>query len=234
MQEICAVIAAAGLGTRLKNYKENNSTKILIEIGENSMISTQVNQILSWGINNFVIITNPEFDSLIREDVAKTNPNINVKFVVQNKPLGIAHALLQVELIVKEYSKILFVLGDNFFGENPINKLKFQDLDTMIFLKEVPNPNEFGVAKIDGNQLVEIIEKPKNPSSNLAVVGIYLYDLNCFELIKKLEYSERGELEITDLNNELIKNNLVNYKILESWWIDAGTEERIEKLKKII
>lgn len=234
MQEICAVIAAAGLGTRLKNYKENNSTKILIEIGENSMISTQVNQILSWGINNFVIITNPEFDSLIREDVAKTNPNINVKFVVQNKPLGIAHALLQVELIVKEYSKILFVLGDNFFGENPINQLKIQDLDTMIFLKEVSNPNEFGVAKIDSNQLVEIIEKPKNPSSNLAVVGIYLYDLNCFELIKKLEYSERGELEITDLNNELIKNNLVNYKILESWWIDAGTEERIEKLKKII
>ena len=234
MQEICSVIAAAGLGTRLKNYKENNSTKILIEIGENSMISTQVNQILSWGINNFVIITNPEFDSLIREDVAKTNPNINVKFVVQNKPLGIAHALLQVELIVKEYSKILFVLGDNFFGENPINKLKIQDLDTMIFLKEVSNPNEFGVAKIDSNQLVEIIEKPKNPSSNLAVVGIYLYDLNCFELIKKLEYSERGELEITDLNNELIKSNLVSYRILESWWIDAGTEERIEKLKKII
>ena len=96
--------------------------------------------------------------------------------MVQNKPLGIAHALLQVELIVKEYSKILFVLGDNFFGENPINKLKIQDLDTMIFLKEVSNPNEFGVAKIDGNQLVEIIEKPKNPSSNLAVVGIYLYD----------------------------------------------------------
>ena len=234
MQEICAVIAAAGLGTRLKNYKENNSTKILIEIGENSMISTQVNQILSWGIINFVIITNPEFDSLIREDVAKTNPNINVKFVVQNKPLGIAHALLQVELIVKDYSKILFVLGDNFFGENPINKLKIQDLDTMIFLKEVSNPNEFGVAKIDSNQLVEIIEKPKNPSSNLAVVGIYLYDLNCFELIKKLEYSGRGELEITDLNNELIKSNLVSYRILESWWIDAGTEERIEKLKKII
>ena len=234
MQEICAVIAAAGLGTRLKNYKENNSTKILIEIGENSMISTQVNQILSWGINNFVIITNPEFDSLIREDVAKTYANINVIFVVQNKPLGLAHALLQVELIVKEYSKILFVLGDNFFGENPINRLKIQDLDTMIFLKEVSNPNEFGVAKIDSNQLVEIIEKPKNPSSNLAVVGIYLYDLNCFELIKKLEYSERGELEITDLNNELIKSNLVSYRILESWWIDAGTEERIEKLKKII
>lgn len=234
MQEICAVIAAAGLGTRLKNYKNNHTTKILIEIGENSMISTQVKQILSWGINNFVIITNPEFDSLIREDIAKDHPNINVKFVIQNKPLGIAHALLQVELIVKEYSKILFVLGDNFFGKNPIDKLLIQDFDTMIFLKEVSNPNEFGVAKIESSQLVEIIEKPKNLISNLAVAGIYLYDLDCFELIKKLQYSRRGELEITDLNNELIKKNLVNYKILQSWWIDAGTEDRIEKLKKII
>jgi glucose-1-phosphate thymidylyltransferase len=234
MQDICAVIAAAGLGTRLKNYKNNHSTKILIDIGENSMISTQVNQILSWGINNFVIITNPEFDSLIRKDINETHPNINVKFVVQDKPLGIAHALLQAELIVNKYSKILFVLGDNFFGENPVDKIFTQNLDTMIFLKEVTNPNEFGVAKLESGQLVEIVEKPKNADSNLAVVGIYLYNRNCFELIKNLEYSERGELEITDLNNKLIKKNLVNYKILESWWIDAGTEERIEKLKKII
>lgn len=234
MQDICAVIAAAGLGTRLRNYKNNHSTKILINIKDNSMISTQVNQILSWGIKNFVIITNPEFDSIIREDINETHPNINVNFVVQDKPLGIAHALLQAETIVNNYSKILFVLGDNFFGENPIDKLNIQNYDTMIFLKEVTNPNEFGVAKVESSQLVEIIEKPKNTDSNLAVVGIYFYDKSCFELIKNLEYSERGELEITDLNNELIKKNLVHYKILESWWIDAGTEDRIEKLKKII
>jgi len=234
MQDICAVIAAAGLGTRLRNYKNNHSTKILINIKDNSMISTQVNQILSWGIKNFVIITNPEFDSIIRKDINETHPNINVNFVVQDKPLGIAHALLQAETIVNNYSKILFVLGDNFFGENPIDKLNIQNYDTMIFLKEVTNPNEFGVAKVESSQLVEIIEKPKNTDSNLAVVGIYFYDKSCFELIKNLEYSERGELEITDLNNELIKKNLVHYKILESWWIDAGTEDRIEKLKKII
>ena len=234
MQDICAVIAAAGLGTRLRNYKNNHSTKILINLKDNSMISTQVNQILSWGIKNFVIITNPEFDSIIREDINETHPNINVNFVVQDKPLGIAHALLQAETIVNNYSKILFVLGDNFFGENPIDKLNIQNYDTMIFLKEVNNPNEFGVAKVESGKLVEIIEKPKNTDSNLAVVGIYFYDISCFELIKNLEYSERGELEITDLNNELIKKNLVHYKILESWWIDAGTEDRIEKLKKII
>ena len=234
MQEICAVIAAGGLGTRLKNYKNNFSTKVLIEIGDKSMISSQVSQISSWGIKNFVIITNPDFDLMIKEDVVKNHPDKNIKFVIQEKPLGIAHALLQSEKLVENYSKILFVLGDNFFGENPMLKLENQNIESMIFLKKVLNPNEFGVAKILNNNLIDIEEKPDTPSSDLAVVGLYLYSLNCFELIKKLKFSQRGELEISDLNNELIKTNSIQFEILDSWWIDAGTEERIEELKKLI
>jgi len=234
MQEICAVIAAGGLGTRLKNYKNNFSTKVLIEIGGKSMISSQVSQISSWGIKNFVIITNPDFDLMIKEDVTKNHSDKNIKFVIQEKPLGIAHALLQSEKLVENYSKILFVLGDNFFGENPMLKLENQNIESMIFLKKVLNPNEFGVAKILDNKLIDIEEKPDNPSSDLAVVGLYLYSLNCFELIKKLNFSHRGELEISDLNNELIKTNSIQFEILDSWWIDAGTEERIEELKKLI
>ena len=234
MQEICAVIAAGGLGTRLKNYKNNFSTKVLIEIGNKSMISSQVSQISSWGIKNFVIITNPDFDLMIKEDVTKNHPDKNIKFVIQEKPLGIAHALLQSEKLVENYSKILFVLGDNFFGENPMLKLENQNIESMIFLKKVLNPNEFGVAKILDNNLIDIEEKPDNPNSDLAVVGLYLYSLNCFELIKKLNFSNRGELEISDLNNELIKTNSIQFEILDSWWIDAGTEERIEELKKLI
>ena len=234
MQEICAVIAAAGLGTRLKNYKNNFFTKVLIEIGNKSMISSQVSQISSWGIKNFVIITNPDFDSMIKEDVIKNHSDKNIKFAIQEKPLGIAHALLQSEKLVENYSKILFVLGDNFFGENPMLKLENRNIESMIFLKKVLNPNEFGVAKILNNNLIDIEEKPDNPSSDLAVVGLYLYSLNCFELIKKLNFSQRGELEISDLNNELIKKNSIQFEILDSWWIDAGTEERIEELKKLI
>ena len=234
MQEICAVIAAGGLGTRLKNYKNNFSTKVLIEIGSKSMISSQVSQISSWGIKNFVIITNPDFDSMIKEDVIKNHSDKNIKFAIQEKPLGIAHALLQSEKLVENYSKILFVLGDNFFGENPLLKLGNQNIESMIFLKKVLNPNEFGVAKILNNNLIDIEEKPDNPSSDLAVVGLYLYSLNCFDLIKKLNFSNRGELEISDLNSELIKTNSIQFEILDSWWIDAGTEERIEELKKLI
>ena len=234
MQEICAVIAAAGLGTRLKNYKNNFFTKVLIEIGNKSMISSQVSQISSWGIKNFVIITNPDFDLMIKEDVTKNHSDKNIKFAIQEKPLGIAHALLQSEKLVENYSKILFVLGDNFFGENPMLKLENRNIESMIFLKKVLNPNEFGVAKILNNNLIDIEEKPDNPSSDLAVVGLYLYSLNCFELIKKLNFSQRGELEISDLNNELIKTNSIQFEILDSWWIDAGTEERIEEIKKLI
>ena len=234
MQEIFAVIAAGGLGTRLKNYKNNFSTKVLIEIGNKSMISSQVSQISSWGIKNFVIITNPDFDLMIKEDVLKNHAEKNIKFIIQEKPLGIAHALLQSEKLVENYSKILFVLGDNFFGENPMLKLENRNIESMIFLKKVLNPNEFGVAKILNNSLIDIEEKPDNPSSDLAVVGLYLYSPNCFELIKKLNFSQRGELEISDLNNELIKTNSMQFEILDSWWIDAGTEERIEELKKLI
>lgn len=234
MQEICAVIAAGGLGTRLKNYKNNISTKVLIEIGSKSMISSQVSQLSSWGIKNFVIITNPDFDLMIKEDVVKNHSEKNIKFIIQEKPLGIAHALLQAEKLVESYPKILFVLGDNFFGENPMLKLENRNIESMIFLKKVLNPNEFGVAKILNNNLIDIEEKPDTPSSDLAVVGLYLYSLNCFELIKKLKFSQRGELEISDLNNELIKTNSMQFEILDSWWIDAGTEERIEELKKLI
>ena len=234
MQEICAVIAAGGVGTRLKNYKNNFSTKVLIEIGSKSMISSQVSQLSSWGIKNFVIITNPDFDLMIKEDVVKNHSEKNIKFIIQEKPLGIAHALLQAEKLVESYPKILFVLGDNFFGENPMLKLENRNIESMIFLKKVLNPNEFGVAKILDNNLIDIEEKPDIPSSDLAVVGLYLYSHNCFELIKKLKFSQRGELEISDLNNELIKTNSIQFEILDSWWIDAGTEERIEELKKLI
>ena len=111
-----------------------------------------------------------------------------------------------------------------------INKIN----NSVLFLKEVNNPQEFGVAQVEGEKIINIVEKPTDPTSNLAVVGIYLYDYNCFELISKLEFSKRGELEITDLNNLLVQKSSVDYKILKSWWIDAGTPEAIKKIENLI
>jgi glucose-1-phosphate thymidylyltransferase len=126
-------------------------------------------------------------------------------------------------------------LGDNFFGENPLKEIYFnKKINSKIFVKNVENPKDFGVLEIQNKELINIIEKPKNPKSNMAVVGIYLYDPDCFKYIKQLKPSNRGELEITDLNNLLISKKLLDYKELNSWWIDAGTEERIEELKKLL
>ena len=235
MEKISAVIAAAGLVTRLKNYTGNTSTKILIDINNQSMISLQIKQLSSWGIKKFVVITNPEFDDLIKNDLKKNHPNKDIKYTIQEKPLGIAHALKQAENCVKKESKILFILGDNFFGENPIQNINLDDdSEAVLFVKPVSNPEEFGVANIVNDKIKIIEEKPKKPSSNLAVLGLYLYSYDCFELIEKLDFSARGELEITDLNNLYIKSRNVSLKTLNDWWIDAGTEERIEELKKLI
>jgi len=235
MKKISAVIAAAGLGTRLKDYKDNSHTKVLIKIRQSSMISEQISQLSGWGIERFVIIANPEFYSLIKDDIDVNHADKDINYAIQEKPLGIAHALLQSKDLIENNSKILFILGDNFFGENPIIDLDISKINnSVLFLKEVNNPQEFGVAQVEGEKIINIVEKPTDPISNLAVVGIYLYDYNCFELISKLEFSKRGELEITDLNNLLIKKSSVDYKILKSWWIDAGTEERIESLKKLL
>ena len=235
MKKISAVIAAAGLGTRLKDYKDNSHTKVLIKIRQSSMISEQISQLSGWGIERFVIIANPEFYSLIKDDIDANHADKDIDYAIQEKPLGIAHALLQSKDLIDNNSKILFILGDNFFGENPIIDLDINKINnSVLYLKEVNNPEEFGVAQVEGEKIINIVEKPKDPTSNLAVVGIYLYSYNCFELISKLEFSKRGELEITDLNNLLIQKSSVDYKILKSWWIDAGTEERIESLKKLL
>ena len=138
----------------------------------------------------------------------------------------------QAENCVKKESKILFILGDNFFGENPIQNINLDDdSEAVLFVKPVSNPEEFGVANIVNDNIKIIEEKPKKPTSNLAVLGLYLYSYDCFELIERLDFSARGELEITDLNNLYIKSRNVSLKTLNDWWIDAGTEERIEELK---
>ena len=236
MRKNYAVIAAGGLGTRLKDYKHNESTKVLIDIGGLSMISSQVMQLKSWGFRDFIVITNPDFNDLIKNDLQKNFLDENISYVIQPSPKGIADALSYAEAEIDKNSLLTFILGDNFFGENPLEKINLDNFSgAHLFVKEVENPEEFGVMEIDkdGNA-IDIYEKPKEYISNLAVVGIYIYDTSCFENIRKLTPSNRGELEITDLNKIYLDQKKVLSKVLSSWWIDAGTPERIEELKKLI
>ena len=230
-----AVIAAGGLGTRLKDYKNNDYTKVLIDINGISMISLQVKQLKSWGFTNFIIITNFEFNEMIKNDVQSNFEDIHMEFVIQESPNGIADALSYASSKIPPDSLVTFVLGDNFFGENPLEELDLENIrGAHLFVKEVKNPEEFGVIELDKNKIINLHEKPKDYISSLAVVGLYIYQYSCFEYIKLLEPSNRGELEITDLNKVYMSNEIIDFHILESWWVDAGTEDRIEHLKKLI
>tara|TARA_B100001996_G_scaffold102957_1_gene77320 strand:+ start:31 stop:753 length:723 start_codon:yes stop_codon:yes gene_type:complete len=233
---IKCVIAAGGLGTRLKNFRNSDTTKMLLEVNGIPMINRQISQLIEWGLDEFVVITNPEFES-ITKDVVKTNfQDKKIDFVIQEKQEGISHALLQAEPFLKDNKSTVFVLGDNFFEFNPLARTNLDienfEKGSYIFTYEVDNPSDFGVAVLDstGNP-ISIEEKPENPKSNKAIVGLYIYDNTVIQKIKTLQPSERGEYEITDLNNLYIKESKCMNVEINGWWIDAGTPERIEELE---
>ena len=237
MTKIKCVIAAGGLGTRLQGFRQNDKTKILLEVNGMPMINRQIYQLKNWGIEEFIIITNPDFDELIKEVTSKEFPNFNISYSIQETPKGISHAFLKAESFVNKNDILLLVLGDNFFGEDPLKSIDFasfvKNKGSIIFTKEVDNPSEFGVAEVDRNgKVIHIEEKPNKPNSNLAVVGVYIFDYLAIDNIKLLNPSERGEYEITDLINIYInQDNCSNIKLLD-WWIDAGTPDRILELEK--
>ncbi len=236
MTKIKCVIAAGGLGTRLKNFRNSDTTKMLLEVNGIPMINRQISQLINWGLDEFVIITNPEFKSLTVDVVKAKFPNINIEYAIQETPQGISHALLQAKPFLTDVKTTVFVLGDNFFEFNPISGTKF-DLENFgkgcsIFTYEVDNPSDFGVAVYDSEgNVTSIEEKPEKPKTNKAIVGIYIYDDTVIEKIETLKPSLRGEYEITDLNNLYISANSCMSIDIKGWWIDAGTPERIKELE---
>ena len=151
-------------------------------------------------------------------------------YKVQDGPKGIAHALLQAEEFVKEGEKATVILGDNVFENVEAPSNIFSDDNAYIYLKEVEDPERFGVPKLsDEGNVMGILEKPKNPTSKFAVTGLYIYPNDVFDFIKTLKPSQRGELEITDVNNWYIKQGRLKAVFLDGFWSDAGTFESLLK-----
>ena len=234
MSKIYTVIAAGGLGKRLQNYGDSKKTKMLLEINGQSMITKQLNQLISWNLDNFIVITNQKYDKLIKDDLSKNMSNLDVEYSIQHEQLGVAHALLQAEKLVPEDAKILYILGDNFFEFNPLKDLDFSKSNASIFLTEVSNPEEFGVVEVVEGEIISIQEKPSKPKSDYIAVGLYLFDNLCFEYIKSIQKSDRGEYEITSLIEKYLDNNALNFQFTNGWWVDAGTPEAIKTIEKLI
>ena len=235
VENIKCIIAAGGLGTRLQEFRGNKSTKILLDVNGTPMINRQISQLVNWGMRKFVIITNPEYFNMIQEVTLGEFKDLEIEFTIQEEPKGISHALYQAKDYVDENEKIFFVLGDNFFENSPFNNFDFKNFHegACIFTTEVENPEEFGVAEMDiDGKVLSIEEKPTNPKSNDAVVGLYMFDNSVFNKIDTLEPSARGEYEITDLCNIFVSENKCMNLNIKGWWIDAGTPERIVELEE--
>ncbi len=232
------VILAGGLGSRLKPCT-NVTNKHLLPVYDRPMIYYPIQTLINVGINDIMIVTGGQFagDFLKLLGNGKEFGLEHINYTYQEGEGGIADALSLCEYYAKGES-VCVVLGDNIIEKNlksSFDKYRAQgEKGAMILLKEVEDPERFGVAEISGDKVVRIIEKPKNPSSNYAVTGFYMYDNRVFDFIKDLEPSGRGELEITDVNNNYLKLGELNYGFVDGWWTDAGTFESLHRASNLV
>lgn len=224
------IILAGGLGTRL-NPLTRITNKHLLPIYGKPMIYYPIETLINAGITDIMIVTGGSHagDFLRLLGNGKDFGLKHINYTYQEGEGGIADALSLAEYFA-DRQKICVVLGDNIIEKN-INKavrdFEAQREGAKILLKEVPDPERFGVAEIEKGILVNIVEKPRQPKSSLAVIGIYMYDARVFDIVKTLKPSDRGELEITDVNNAYVKEGKMTWEMLHGWWTDAGTFESL-------
>ena len=228
------VILAGGLGTRLRPLTKITN-KHLLPIYDKPMIYYPIQAMINAGIEDLLVVCGGnhagEFLRLLGNASEFGLKHLN--YTYQEGEGGIAEALALTEYFVGN-DKFAVILGDNLVEKNfrkAKEEFEVQEKGAKILLKEVKDPKPYGVAEVKDGMVVGIEEKPKNPKSNLAVIGIYFYDSAVFKIVQGLDRSARGELEITDVNNTYIERGEMSYSILEGWWGDAG--ESFESLLEV-
>ncbi len=224
------VILAGGLGTRLRPLTLVTN-KHLLPVYDRPMIYYPIECLVNAGITELIVVTGGDHAG----DFLKLLKNgrqlglRHLEYAYQEGEGGIADALKLAEDFA-DGDKICVILGDNIIEKgigHAVNAFEKQEKGAKILLKDVPDPERFGVVRFEGDgksrKVAEIIEKPKDPPSNAAVTGIYMYDAQVFEICQSLKPSGRGELEITDVNNWYLSRGELTYDELDGWWVDAGT-----------
>ena len=231
------VILAGGLGTRLLPLTKVTN-KHLLPVYNRPMIYYPIRTLINAGIEDIMLVTGGnnagEFLRLLGNGAEFGLKRIS--YAYQEGEGGIAEALSLAEDFA-DREKIVVILGDNIIEGNikeAVQKFAAQPKGAKIILKEVSDPERFGVAEVKGGKIIHIEEKPKVPKTNLAVIGIYMYDGEVFDIIRTLKPSGRGELEITDVNNSYIERGSMTYEILKGWWTDAGTFESLHRASLMV
>lgn len=218
------IILAGGTGSRLFPLTKVTN-KHLLPIYNKPMIYYPIETLVEAGIRDIMIVSGKGHAGHFLE-LLKSGSEFGARFSygVQEEPGGIAQALGLCEDF-SDNEPITVMLGDNMIEDSiktALEDFNNQKQGAKVFLKEVDNPTSFGVAEIQGEKIINIEEKPDQPKTNLAVIGLYMYDSQVWDVIKNLKPSGRGELEITDVNNYYCEKDQMTFKKLEGWWGDGG------------
>ena len=231
------IVLAGGLGSRLRPLTAVTN-KHLLPVYNKPMIYYPIQTLVDAGIKDILIVTggNSAGDFLKLLKNGKDFGLKHLNYTYQEGEGGIADALALAEDFA-DGEPICVVLGDNLIEGNicaAVRAYRHQGGGAKILLKQVHDPQRFGVPELDGRRVVRIEEKPKEPKSDYAVIGIYMYDASVFEIVRTLEPSGRGELEITDVNNAYITRDEMTWDELAGWWTDAGTFESLLSASQLV
>ena len=226
------IILAGGTGSRLSPLTKIIN-KQLLPLYDKPLIFYPLSILMLAGIRDVLIITNPNEDINFKKILKNGSGfGIKIQYLTQQKPNGLPEAFIIGEKFIKKQN-VALILGDNFFyGQGFTKRLEKyikKKIGSTIFTYQVNNPQDYGVVEIKNNKILNIKEKPKKSKSNLAITGLYFFDKNVVNLSKKLKPSKRGELEITDLNKVLLKENKLDVEVFGRGfcWLDAGTPDNL-------
>ena len=238
------VILAGGNGTRLLPLTKATN-KHLLPVGNKPMLQRCVEKMVEAGLKDIMVVTGGEHLGSIAEFLGSGKEfGCRVTYRVQEEAGGIAQALAMAEGFIAYKESVCVLLGDNIFENSlkpMVEKYSAHNSGAMVVLKQVPDPERFGVATIgpttganDPPMIVKIVEKPAIPESEFAVTGIYFYDGKVFDVIRMCKPSKRGEMEITDVNNVYVNAGQMKFVIMDGWWTDAGTHESYQFANRLV
>ncbi len=228
------IILAGGKATRLRPLTLITS-KQLLPVYNKPMIYYPIETLIRAGIKDILIIIAPEYSGQFLNLLGDGKEfGARFSYAVQKEPRGLADAfIIGADFIDKD--NVTMILGDNIFDQDFSQEIKNFKNGGMVFAKKVNDPERFGVVEFDKNmKALSIEEKPKNPKSNYAVVGLYTYDNQVVEIAKNLKPSARGEIEITDINNQYLKKGELQVNVFDSLWEDAGTFDSLIRVSNIM
>ena len=234
--DLKGLVLSGGKGTRLRPFTYTGA-KQLVPIANKPILFYAIEELVACGIREIGVVVGETKDQIVEAVGDGSRFGANVTYIEQPAPLGIAHAVKIAEEFLGDSPFVLF-LGDNLLKEgisSYVDQFRTSCHNSLVLLCPVEEPSNFGVAQLDGERLVRVMEKPKKPPSNLAVIGIYFFDAKVFDAIRRIKPSDRGELEITDTIQQLIDDGLdVQAAEISGRWIDTGKHDDLLEANRLI